>query len=105
MIRFSRTEIPTNHVQATSISCIINTETKLTNSPKIREDVVNDCFDLERINKLSNPPYVNEAILRPSTTTAVSPSSKISAIKISRQAQIPLIIMDLKRLAFVFIQS
>ena len=57
------------------------------------------------MKKLNKEPYVNDAILSPRTTTAVSPSSKINAMKIRRQAQIPLISIDLKRVTFVFIQS
>ena len=95
MIRLIRTAIVINHVQATSSSCKINTVPRLPKSPMIRTGALNDCFDLERINKLSSPPYVNEAILSPRTTTAVLPSSNISAITMSRQAQKPLMIIDL----------
>ena len=44
-------------------------------------------LDLDKINRLSNPPYVKEAILNPNTIIALSPSSKIKEIKISKQAQ------------------
>ena len=39
-------------------------------------------LDLDKINRLNNPPYVKEAILNPNTMIALSPSSKTKEIKI-----------------------
>ena len=97
--------MPTNQVQEISILCKTKTMPKLERRPIINVGEENLLDDLDKINRLSSPPYVYEAIVNPSTTTEVSPSSNTRAMKISKTAQIALISIELNKLAFLDIQS